>query len=149
MQLSIFRKFKGFLLLVVCIQALCMMGQGTLQDLVLCIGSDGHVAIEMAYVNGDCEFPAYDGKQKEGESIHAFVLVDHCGPCLDVGFDNDALFLQSTDQKQTVQILPSLFAFSFSPSISSSQSLHKIKSLYSPSSINTSLHSLHSVILLI
>ena len=63
-----------------------LTGQGTLRDFVLCLGVDGHVAIEAApNALGTCEIPSTSEMQRQSAGPTKFDgLAQHCGPCQDL-----------------------------------------------------------------
>lgn len=67
---------------------------------VLCIGNDGHVAIEGAGPRGDCNDSA--GSPALTHSDH------HCGGCLDVSISFDEA-TRSASQQYSAEVTPVLF----------------------------------------
>ena len=64
-----------------------------LSNHVLCIGADGHVALEVS-VNGHCTDPhAFDAEHAEVAITGITAAEDHCGPCIDL-----AIFVPLNDQ---------------------------------------------------
>lgn len=59
-------------------------GMSLVGSFVLCVGSDGHAALELAF--GGC---CVDGDRGETEASTS--LVDSCGGCADIGLDASSL----------------------------------------------------------
>jgi hypothetical protein len=96
-----------------------------LSDYVLCIGADGHVALEVSD-NGRCTHTrAFDAEHTEGMIAGTTTAEDHCGSCIDLAIfvplntqlylvpANDgsthstvSLFALVTPQKRTSAIFP-------------------------------------------
>lgn len=55
-----------------------------LSNYVLCIGADGHIALEVS-VNGHCTAPhAFDSEHAEVTIAGTITEKDHCGSCIDL-----------------------------------------------------------------
>jgi hypothetical protein len=137
----------------------CLIGilaaQGTMQDFVLCRGSDGHIAIEASRgTEGTCEPQSVlqTGRAASGEWLSSsFVFISHCGPCRDLSlahtdsFYARSVFVQSQigqkifTELSAVLVLPSRFGIS----PDRHTSFHQL-----PATLSTPLH-LRSTLLLI
>ena len=107
-----------------------------LSDYVLCIGADGHVALEVS-TNGRCtDTHAADSEHAAVTIARTTTEADHCGPCIDLAIfvplntqlyilpANDgsthttvSLFTRLPHQKRTTSILPPRHLQDFSPFI--------------------------------
>lgn len=107
-----------------------------LSDYVLCIGADGHVALEVSD-NGRCtHMHAFDAEHTEGTITGTTTEEDHCGSCIDLAIfvplntqlylvpANDgsihptvSSFALVTPQKRTAAILPVTHSRHLSPFI--------------------------------
>ena len=148
MRFSQLRRCRTLLLLVACIQVPFLLGHGILQGAVLCVGSDGHVALESAVPDGDCGSSSQFEQQEAAAIIGALNTSDHCGPCLDVGVPGETRPFTSPGQNRSQHLQPhppalvsSLTAYSERPPGTAS--------LHSPSCLSVPLKSLRSVVLLI
>ena len=86
-----------------------------LSDYVLCIGADGHVALEVS-ANGRCTDPhAFDSEHPEVTIAGTATEEDHCGSCIDLAIFvplNTELYLVPSN---AVSIHPTVSAFAFVP----------------------------------
>ena len=86
----------GLIALLVCI----LTGQGMLHNMVLCLGDDGHVAVEASAGPGQtCAASPAAGAPQHGqvECLSSSALSRlHCGPCQDVSLSpTDGLYVRS------------------------------------------------------
>jgi hypothetical protein len=71
------RTFKSSLCLILTLLNAVLAFGGTADARVLCIGSDGHVAVEMSGTHADCATSApYDGQAADAPAIEACPCVD-------------------------------------------------------------------------
>jgi len=61
-------------------------GMSLVGNFVLCVGSDGHAALELAF--GEC---CIDDDSDRGVTETSTSLVDSCGGCADIGLDASSL----------------------------------------------------------
>lgn len=75
---------------------------------ILCIGDDGHVAIEALGPHGDCNIPVSGPRPVEGFSAH------HCGDCQDVSASFDEVTrsreLIDTDRVPAIPVATAFFS---------------------------------------
>ncbi|BCA80864.1 hypothetical protein [Desulfuromonas sp. AOP6] len=89
-----------YLLALVCLLVFLLTGQASVQGYVLCIGADGHTALEFAG-NKACnpkKSPLPVGHDHHEEEASHFDGDSHCGPCLDIPA---TLELTSSRQQQS------------------------------------------------
>lgn len=55
-----------------------------LSNYVLCIGADGHIALEVSTNRRCTDAPAFDPEHTEPMITGATSEADHCGPCIDL-----------------------------------------------------------------
>lgn len=82
---SVLNKIYAKQLLSVWLLASFFIAQGPIQDMVVCIGADGHIEVEAAS-EGVCA----SDSGKTSTEIHSLSTKveddDHCGPCVDIPF---------------------------------------------------------------
>ena len=64
--------------------AYLVTGLVSLNEVVLCFGQDGHVALERTSANGNCEMPVVLRVLVSTWAAADTVQSCHCGPCFDV-----------------------------------------------------------------
>lgn len=124
---------------------------------VICIGEDGHVAVERALAGGCSEgisVAAKDLPALTGHADHDHQIDEsHCGPCTDFGlFTQTARVGKSLLETSDSQITPNLFAFtsvSLSELFSSAFHRSKIPLEYRNDLPPGSFHIQRSVVLLV
>ncbi|MYA72556.1 hypothetical protein F4009_20945 [Candidatus Poribacteria bacterium] len=121
-----------------------------LSNYVLCIGTDGHVALEVS-VNGHCrDIHAFDSEHAEVTVAGTTTEEDHCGPCIDL-----AIFVPLNTQLYLVpandgSIQPTVSAFALVPHEKSTAVILRLTHPEALSSfINPTLISLRTTTLLI
>ena len=163
MNQSIFYKIHRTTPALVGLFIFSLIGQGLLSGFVLCLGADGHVAVEAAHEKR-CGFPSNVTKQVErsyiprsGETSHSPSMFevpktfDHCGPCFDFpiligGFDQR--YIAPTQNTKTQIKTPIISALSSFRSVLVSTTPEDLQPL-TPSLINPTLTLLRTVTLLI
>ena len=148
-RLSLLRRANTARLLALLSLAPLLVGHGAFQDVVLCVGSDGHVALESSVSDRSCG-PLFQREHQNAPVIKELRSVaDHCGPCLDVGVPDGAPSIKSSGPSRILGLQPHLPSSPVSSPNASSGPPPGISSLRSPSFGSTSLGSLRSVVLLI
>ena len=146
MKLNRRNTFLVYLALV----AYLVAGVINLNEVVLCVGDDGHVAVERATISGSCKNAAVPSALALTSGDADVPSSCHCGPCVDVALatidavSTRVLSLQdATPQIQLVALhLPS-FLLPIEP-----PATKRPAALVAPSAVSA-LTSLRSVILLI
>ena len=121
-----------------------------LSDYVLCIGADGHVALEVSN-NGRCtDTHAFDSEHAEATIAGTATADDHCGSCIDLAIFvplNTQLYLAPVNDASTH---PPVSPFAFVTHQNSTSTILHLTHLHDISSfINPTLISLRTTTLLI
>ena len=121
-----------------------------LSDYVLCIGADGHVALEVSN-NGRCtDTHASDSEHAEATIVGTATEEDHCGSCIDLAIFvplNTQLYLVPVNDALTH---PTVSLFAFVTHQNSSSTILRLTHLQAiPLFINPTLISLRTTTLLI
>lgn len=130
-----------------------LIGQGSLSGFVLCLGADGHVAVEAAHEKR-CGSPSNVTPREPTPNLSMFEApktFDHCGPCLDfpVLVDGSTQQYIAPTQNTRSQIkTPIISALSSFRSVLVSTTPEDLQPL-TPSLINPTLTLLRTVTLLI
>lgn len=121
-----------------------------LSDYVLCIGADGHIALEVA-TDGRCtDTHAFDSEHVEPTITGTTPEEDHCGSCIDLAIFvplNTQLYLVPTNDVSTHSIVSSFALVAHQKHTSTIPSI--INSQETSSLINPTLVSLRTTTLLI
>ena len=148
-----FHRFNRTFFLPLCLLAYLLIGQGAVQNFVLCFGVDGHIAVESAPSGTRCE-PFLNMAPQGASSLSSIKdiapLYWHCGPCLDLSISagNSYLPVYSV-QNRMPQVGSFLLAVSLSPLSTYAEILPEV---FLPQALSTNhsfLASLRSVVLLI
>ena len=92
MHRFLFHRFKGTLFVPLWLLVYLLIGQGALQNFVLCFGVDGHITVESAPAGMRCGTPPNAGQKGILSSPQAQKRIStygHCGPCQDVSISVD------------------------------------------------------------
>ncbi len=133
--------------------AYLLIGQGALQNLVLCFGVDGHIGVKSTLAGTRCDLflnMASQGASSLPSVKEIAPLYPHCGPCLDlsISVDNSYLPVYSV-QDRAPQAGSLLLPVSLSPVSTHAEILPEV---LLPKGLSTDLSflaSLRSVVLLI
>jgi len=148
-QLSSLRKSGGLVLLLVSFQTLFLMVLGLSQNMVLCVGSDGHVALEAARADGSCATLLESRARAYPAAIGSEDHTVHCGPCLDVDFPGESLLPRAVDPCADARALCHMSGLPISAATPYAQSLHQMASRHPPSCTSTPSAILRSTVLLV
>ena len=128
-------------------------GHGGLEEFVLCLGFDGHVAIETATAQDICNDLETPHSETEPPAFSDYVQIsaeDHCGTCVDMPIGSDCHEFAKIQPKEsfiqlslTASLIDHLNRF---PAIEPEPNTASINSNIST---NTSLISLQTIVLLI
>ena len=131
-----------------------LTGQSMLQDFVLCLGADGHVAVEAGTgPGGTCE--TLSAAQKQGWSttelrLGAPASGSHCGPCRDLAIvQADSMYMRHPLLQIDLPAFSPLRPILYTPSGINPRSFHALYPSHTLSAASSSLTYLRSTILLI
>ncbi|MCB0261524.1 MAG: hypothetical protein R3C41_13195 [Calditrichia bacterium] len=150
-----YKKLKHTLsLFFTCIFALhFLMLHGGLSGYVLCIGTDGHIAVESSRDQAKCNDPeSLPSHTETGASIifSGAFAAEHCGPCFDVTLHSECEYKAPNQQnKSTLQALLILVNGQHSYQFSTVEDFFQNPAFEHKNISNPSLNILHSIVLLI
>lgn len=120
---------------------------------VLCIGTDGHLAVESSNDQSNCNDPESMPSHTETDASIVFsgaFAAEHCGPCVDVTIHSDCDDKAPNQQKKSaLQSLLSLVNSPHSYPFRVVEDHHKTPVFDFKSISNPTLTSLHTIVLLI
>lgn len=144
----------GLRLFVTGVLILHMAFHSGLSGFVLCVGSDGHIAVERSIDDSTCSDAEKQLHQQEIDGHHGACCdpdLKHCGECRDISLTSDCQDEQARNPDRPVDIRP-IHSLVIPASLSDSYGIeyrHQISSANNHSSYHLSLASIRSTVLLI
>lgn len=130
-----------------------IVGHVAFQGYVLCLGFDGHVAIESSADRETCSDGAAENSPGESGAVfhhNDLVTADHCGICIDVPIGSDCHeFAKPQPEKRVPQPLALALKANLYEHVTSPETGHSITNYRSAIHKNPSLVSLQTTVLLI